>query len=243
MRKLRIFCAMHSEPWPRTHSPDDKEEESLAAWLANQRIALRDKRISPAQQKELLDFGVLPAKLKEEITKTFEERLEELDEFLAANDNRRPRIKGAADETEKSLARWVVDQQGPLRDNLLSPERASRLLELGVKPARLKKEVQKTRAERIAELRAFRDAHPNDMPNMNIEAEKSLAIWVRSQRKQMRDKKLAPAQVDELLKLGVTPMPPKKDIDQTQEKRPEGLVPIPDDARFPGEQVQQFLGL
>ena len=54
----------HPDAWPSMHSKDPTEK-SLAIWLYNQRIALRDRKLTEEWRTKLVELGVMPSKSKE----------------------------------------------------------------------------------------------------------------------------------------------------------------------------------
>ncbi|MEQ1849536.1 MAG: helicase associated domain-containing protein, partial [Candidatus Peribacteraceae bacterium] len=98
-------------------------------WLHRMRAKLRNGKLSEAEAEALRGLGVEPAEKKEDIEKTFDERIEELRSWRSEHPDEWPK-------NDSSLGWWLHKMRVKLRNGKLSEAEADALTALGVKPAK-----------------------------------------------------------------------------------------------------------
>lgn len=197
-QRLVGFIEQHGrQPSP---TAEDDDERSLAIWFRNERIKMRDEKLSPEQVEKFVAIGAVPVGRREVQVSRWEDRFEQFKSFRKQHD--RFPTKGSTDDDEIELARWLQEQRSRMRDQELRPERIALLQAEGVEPA----EPRVSWDERYAQVLTFRKEEKR-MPICRAEEglEKSLGFWLREQAVKLRDNELTPEQAGKLTEIGVEP--------------------------------------
>ncbi len=197
LQQLRTFRQEHPDQWPSS-SALDSAEQSLAAWLENQRAAMRKGNVSDERLQILSELGV-SAPVAEQ--PSAEKRLKDLSDFRAAHPDRWP-YAHSDNEAERSLAFWLSRQRVALREGTVPPEEQVRLEELGVMAA----EAVASWEDNLRDLRAFRESYPDRWPSTLARDvfERKLGKWLNRQRTKLRRNQLQAEQKAALEAIGVS---------------------------------------
>lgn len=184
---VAAFAAEHGRIPARGDNP------VLAAWLATQRLALRNGRLS---DKRAAALATLPGWSESLSTprarEQWERRYGELARFLAEGDGCFPDPR-SEDPAEAELGQWVDRQRACRQGRDLSAARAARLEEL----PKWRWSSREAKFDwRICELRHSLDKEPFSTAH-------PLYGWVRTQRRRHRAGRLTDEQVDDLRSLGL----------------------------------------
>lgn len=153
--------------------PTKKENPSLYAWVASQRNAHREGKLSSTQINALEQCGFIWNKQDYE----WDIKFQMYCEFLKQNNGKDPSQR-CTDEPEHTLAVWLLRVRSSYRDNTLKTERERRLKAIGFKFDPM----DESWKNMLDKLRAFKRAHlawPGIRPK--DADEKQLAQWLKFQ--------------------------------------------------------------
>lgn len=174
------------------HSRVPQNSGPLGRWVNQQRVHCAKLSHDKFQKLEALDFFWGNKRGPRGLTKTWEERLDELEEYRCQHGNCNVPTNGG------SLGIWVNTQRQMFRKNRLSEDRITILTDMGFAWGTSRGEKTKTWGERYSDLKAFQTKHGH----CNVPRQKGLGVWVNNQRFLQRKGKLTDEQVLLLDKIG-----------------------------------------
>lgn len=205
VEELRSWRQENDNRWPSIHSKNELER-SLASWLSEKRIKLReDKKFREGEGTMLTDMGIQPSKEKKRSTKTFDMWVEELRCWRGENDNRWPSGQ-SADASERSLYEWLEHKRMKLNDEAFASGHGKALMEMGVRQREKRKFTPKTFNAWIEELRSWRESHRDQWPSIHSQdpSERSLREWLARMRLRLReDHDFASGEGTVLMEMGI----------------------------------------
>jgi hypothetical protein len=191
--ELEVWREENPETFPPRNSP-------LRGWLERAKVSLRDKKFTTEQEGKLTAMGVRPAKVQAEITKTTEKWIAELEQWQIEN-------PGESPARNTLLGKWLERAKVKLRDGKFTPEQATLLRTMRIQPSQF----SKTAEEWIAELEQWQK-NPEEW---SLTEKRQLQQWLDMARRYLRDGKFTPAQASKLTALGIQPARVKAEIEKT----------------------------
>lgn len=129
--KLKEFINVNNRLPKKTSK--DKSEESLYRWLIKQKISFKRNKLTKEQTDLLFSIEEVKEYFETDYTKSFEEGVNELKDFISINDRlpiyNKKNIKDNI--VENSLYGWLVSQKKNFKNNKLSQEEIDLLFSIG----------------------------------------------------------------------------------------------------------------
>ena len=174
------------------HTRVPQNSGPLGRWVNQQRVHCAKLSHDKFQKLEGLDFFWGNKRGPRGLTKNWEERLDELEEYRVQHGNCNVPTNGG------SLGIWVNSQRQMFRKNRLSEDRITILTDMGFNWGTSRGEKTRTWGERYSELKGFKLKHGH----CNVPRQKGLGVWVNNQRFLNRKGKLTDEQVQLLDQIG-----------------------------------------
>ena len=174
-------------------SRSDETNKSLVNWVATQRTAYKNGKLSEDRIRMLNDIGFVWKQYERATWRAH------YDELVAYKDQNGDCNVSQSDETNKSLVNWVYTQRYAYRDGKLSEDRVRMLNAIGFV---WKQSGHVTWRAHYDELVTYKDQHGDCNVSQSDETNKSLGIWVKNQRTAYRNGKLSEERVRLLNDIG-----------------------------------------